>query len=149
MGEKLGNVLFGTERVDRTEFRGFIGRKQSEYDTDGNRTSERQHDGRGRYDRAYGEERREFYDSVANGDSDGSSEERQHDRFRQELHDNVGVKRPDGSSDADFARSFGNRDEHDVHDSDSSDDERYRGDSGEEHLERVGYARHRGEHVGR
>ena len=38
----------------------------------------------------------------------------------------------------DFARSFGDGDQHDIHDSDSTDDQRYRTDNSKQHGHRQG-----------
>ena len=150
MGKKLGTLseLFGTERIDRLELRRLVRGQKPEYDPYRHGTAERKDDGRSGDVGGEGEKRRESDQSEAERDPDGSTEEREDDRFRQELHDDVGIERTDGASDADFASAFRNRYEHDVHDSDASDDERYRGDAGEEYLEGSGDARDGGEHVG-
>lgn len=89
-----------------------------------------------------------MYDGVTHGDSKGSAEKSKNHRFRQELHDDVGVERSDGTADSDFASTFRHRNEHDVHNADASNDERYRSDAGKEHFKGIGHACHRREHVG-
>src|SRR5207247_9498260 len=48
--------------------------------------------------------------------------------FNQKLRENVGPVRADRHAHADFACALGHADQHDVHDSDSADYERYAGD---------------------
>src|SRR5437870_559843 len=55
--------------------------------------------------------------------------------FQQELRADVAAARADGPSDADLSRPFGDRHQHDVHDSDSADDERDRGDARQQDRE--------------
>ncbi len=128
---------------------GFVSRKQSEDDSYHHRTSKRKHDRIRGDDGGNREKRRELHDAVADRDADGASEERQHDGLGEELYDDVGIERADGAADTDFPSTLGNGNEHDVHNADTSDDERYRRDAHKEDFERIGNARHGGEHVGR
>lgn len=147
--KEVKNGLFGAQGVDGFQLRGLIGGKESEHDADHHRTTERQHDRIRGDDGGNSEKRSEFHDAVADRDAYRTSEERQYDGFRQELHDDVGIQGSNGAAYADFAGTFGDGDEHDVHDSDTSDDQGNRSDSDEEDLEGIGHARHGGQHVGR
>src|SRR5262245_46757793 len=55
----------------------------------------------------------------------------QDERFGQELHPHVIGPGSDRHTDADFASSFCDGYQHDVHDSNSTDDQRNRGDTAE------------------
>lgn len=146
---RKGFGLFGAEGVYGFQLGGLVCGQESEHDADHHRASERQRDGIRGDDRGNRQERSEFHDAVTEGDADGASEEGQYDRLGKELHHDVGIKGSDGPSDAYFPRALRDRHEHDVHDSDASDHERYRRYAHEKHFERVGNARHGGEHVGR
>src|SRR6478672_4709316 len=69
---------------------------------------------------------------------------REYYRFDQELCEHLALERTDREPDADLARSFGDRHEHDVHDPDAADEQAHGRDRGEEQRE---HSRHVGEHA--
>ena len=54
---------------------------------------------------------------------------------------------PTAQAQADFARAFRDRHEHDVHDADAADDQRYRGDAGEQRRQRIAGLLERARHL--
>ena len=58
-------------------------------------------------------------------DADSRAEEAHNDCLGQELLPDVGLMRADRDANADLSRAFGHRHQHDVHDADAADDERY------------------------
>lgn len=127
----------------------FVRGQQPEDDAYRHRTAERKDDGRSGDVGREGEERSESHESETERDPYRSTEERQHDGFGEELYDDVGIERSDGTADADFTSSFRNGYEHDVHDPYASNDERDGRDASEKDLEGSSNARYGGEHVGR
>ena len=58
-------------------------------------------------------------------DSDNAADGTQRHSFNQKLRQNIVAARADCHAHTDFARSLGHADEHDVHDSNSADQQRY------------------------
>src|SRR5256885_5911396 len=63
------------------------------------------------------------------------AEQRQQHRLDQKLHQNVALARANGHPNTDLARSLDHRNEHDVHDSDPTDQKRYRSHSEQQDRE--------------
>src|SRR5262249_20334524 len=61
-------------------------------------------------------------------EADQSASQAHRRRFNEELDQDGPAFGADGFADADFSRSFGHRDEHDVHDTDAAHEERQAGD---------------------
>ena len=59
-------------------------------------------------------------------DAEDSADQRQRRRFHEKLNQDVMPARAGRFSNADLARSLGDRDQHDIHDDDSADDQRDR-----------------------
>ena len=78
-------------------------------------------------------------DRVAQQDADHSSEGGENDGLGQELGQNVAPPPADALSQPDLARPFGDRDEHDVHDSDPAHDQ---GDSDDAREHAAGHHLH-------
>ena len=74
----------------------------------------------------------------AERDADDAAERRERRRLDEELREDVARARADREAHADLARPLGHRHEHDVHDADAADDERHRGDAGEQRGEHPG-----------
>jgi hypothetical protein len=67
------------------------------------------------------------------------AERRQDHRLDQELQQHLALQRTDGQAQADFAGTFGDADQHDVHDADAADQQADRGhgtEQGGHHLRR-------------
>ena len=73
----------------------------------------------------------------------------QQEGLHQELTQDVAGASADGETHANFARPLGHGDQHDVHDPDSSDQQRHGRHAGEEHLHRLCRLRHRFGDLGR
>src|SRR5205085_9839703 len=71
-----------------------------------------------------GERRR----ADAEGGAEDAADDRERDRFEEELQQHVTSLRADGHANADLSRPFRYRVEHDVHDADAADEYRHRGD---------------------
>ena len=56
-----------------------------------------------------------------------AADARLHHRLHQELHRDIALFGSEGAANADFTRSFRHGREHDVHDADAADQQRYRG----------------------
>ena len=72
-----------------------------------------------------------FCQAVADGDPDEAANECQHERFDQELKQDVAAVRADGFAQADLSCTLGHGYEHDVHNADTADQEAYGADAGE------------------
>ena len=81
------------------------------------------------------DEPRERDECGADRDADHAPEKCKHDRFNEKLLENVAVGCADGFSKTDFAGTFNDRYKHNVHDADTTDDERDGGDGGKEKRE--------------
>src|SRR5207249_8153913 len=57
--------------------------------------------------------------------------------LNEKLQENVAPASADRHADADFASALGDADEHDVHNADAADEQRYAGDAGEQPGHRV------------
>ena len=68
-------------------------------------------------------------------DSHQTAYNRDQHRLRQELTDNIGLPCTDRAPDTDFARSFQNRRQHDVHNADTADQQRDAGNTDHDHVE--------------
>ena len=62
----------------------------------------------------------------------------QHDGLDQELHQHLVRNRADGKADADLPRSFGYRNQHDIHDADPADQQADRGNATDQGRQRLG-----------
>src|SRR5258708_17268111 len=76
--------------------------------------------------------------AEAQRNSHQPAQRRHNPRLDQELRQHILLARADGKPDADLARAFGDRDQHDVHDSDAADDQADGRDRGEEYGENAG-----------
>ena len=70
-------------------------------------------------------------------DAEHAAADREQHGLDEELAEDVGAPRAERLADADLARPLGDGDEHDVHDADPADEQRDRGDGGEQHREDV------------
>lgn len=73
------------------------------------------------------DERNQEGGCVAERDAHDTADETQDDGFEEELEENIAGRGTNGFADADFAGTFGNGDEHNVHDADAADNKRDRG----------------------
>src|SRR5262245_10790611 len=64
----------------------------------------------------------------ADRDAEGAAGEAEDERLDEELQQHVGAARAEGLAHADLAGALGDRDQHDVHDADAADRERYERD---------------------
>src|SRR5450755_3782795 len=129
-------LLFVAEGFDGIQTRCLDGRVETEKDSDGHRHKQADQDRPGRRFR-----RQRLENELDDGryrnsenDADRASEQRQRRRLGQELENDVAAEGADGLADSDLLRPLGHGDEHDVHHSDSADQERDHGD--EDHRER-------------
>ena len=76
-------------------------------------------------------------DRHAEENTEQSTCKAEHHGFGQELCEDIAFASTHGFTQTDLARPFGDRDEHDVHDPDPTDDERDRGDPAEQQGERA------------
>jgi tetratricopeptide (TPR) repeat protein len=65
-------------------------------------------------------------ESDTDSDTNQSSDRAEDHRFCEKLHSDIAAPRPDGHADSDFTRSFSDGDQHDVHDADTTHQQRYR-----------------------
>lgn len=70
-------------------------------------------------------------ENIAKDETEEGAEETENEGFKEELEEDVHIGGADSFADADFVSTFGDGDEHDVHDSDAANDERDAGDEGE------------------
>ena len=71
-------------------------------------------------------------DELRDDEADHPAQARQRHRLDQELQQHLACDRADREADADLARAFGHRHQHDVHDPDAADDQADRGDRGDD-----------------
>src|SRR6185295_9050731 len=121
------------QRVDRIHARRAAGGPEAEEDAHGGREEEGEED-RARGDRGgpAGEPPDRLGRADAEQDADDSPGQAEDERLDQELKEDVAPAGAERLPDADLARPFGDRDEHDVHDPDAADDERDERDTGEQ-----------------
>jgi hypothetical protein len=130
------------ERIDRVEARCRRAGKEAKDDTHRGREHEGQRDDavvegkwkreRSRYRERGGQRQR---------DADRAPEQRQHDGFDQELGQHIAFEGTDRQPDADLARAFCYRHQHDVHDADAANeqaDRRYCRQQGRQRARRAG-----------
>ena len=114
--------LFVSQGINRIEKRGFIGRIKSEQHADQTGKDKRHnHVSPGNFERKRGKQFHNFHAGQSGQNADQSADQRQNDRFHQKLPANIPGFGADGHSDADFSGAFGNRNQHYVHNADSSD----------------------------
>src|SRR5665213_1180334 len=124
------------ERYDRVHARGTDRGIGSEDAADHRRETDRDRDDQQVWDRCGPDELldrrvRQHRHREAEQRADPAAEEREQDRFEQELQQHVAAAGPDRLAQADLARALGDRDQHDVHDPDPRDHERDSADRGE------------------
>src|SRR6266567_2429502 len=115
----MRRYLFVSQRIDRVEVGGFEGGVGSEHDSDDGANHQSDNDPIHRDDgRQFQHQGEDVSAGDAEADSHDSADLAQHDGFHDELRHDVAFFGADGTADADFARSFGDGHEHDVHDAD-------------------------------
>ena len=72
----------------------------------------------------WGNERNEEGGDIAEDEAHETADDAQNEGFKEELEHDVAGAGADGFADADFASAFRDGNEHDVHDADTTDDER-------------------------
>ena len=126
--------LFIAEGVDGVETAGTVGGIDAEEEADGHGEEDGDSDGVETDDGA------EVVDeggggncaAGAEGDAEQAADEGEGDGFDEELAEDVAAFCANGFAEPDLAGSFGDADEHDVHDADAADDEADKGDGAEE-----------------
>src|SRR3954451_6641188 len=78
-----------------------------------------------------------FDERKRGGEAGQAAEDGDNDRFNQDLNKDVDGGRADGLADADFTHTLGNTGEHDVHDTDTADEQ---ADAGNESATQSGIA---------
>ena len=124
--------LFVAKGVDGIELGGFTGWVETEKDADGAADGEGEDDGVGG---DYGLKVRDFADGVGGAhaaeDAEDAAEQAEGDGLDEELQEDGTALGADGHADTDFPCSFGDADQHDVHDADATDEEGHTGDGAE------------------
>lgn len=131
--------LLTSECIYRLHFRGLISGEDPEKESCADGEGESEEDlirCDNRCDRRR-DTRDDLYYTEWEGNTDEPSEDREHDGFDEELFDDISAFCADCFTDTDLFRAFRYCHEEDIHDSDSSDDERDCGDTSEEYLERT------------
>src|ERR1035437_6062029 len=128
-----GASSFVAKRLDRVERGRLACGIVAEEHADSRGEADRDEHGRGGHCRTpageMGEEQRA---RISGDESADSAEDAHHDTLDQELRQHIRPSRADRHADSDFTRTFGDGHEHDVHDADAADDQRYRRDRREQ-----------------
>src|SRR5262249_55761675 len=102
----------------------------TEDEANGHRNSERQHES------GHSEHKGEAKgagdtesNKQTNEQANAAPHKTENNGLEQELIANIAAPRPDGHTNADFARALGHRDEHDIHDPDATHRQRDRRDA--------------------
>src|SRR5688500_15072813 len=123
--EKFSWGLFVAEGVDGVEIGGFDGGIRSKNNSDDGANNEAEN---GPIDRDFGRN----FEKVSSGVSGRNSQDHpndtanfaKHNGFHDELSHDVPFLRTDGAANADLLGSFGNGDQHDVHNADAGGEKR-------------------------
>jgi len=138
--------LFKSEGINRFETCGFPRREDPENNPDEDDAPEGEEYGVGGNDGGqYIPDRIDYPETQR--DSDESGDNTDDERLYKELHEDIGLGGSDGLADTDFSGSLGHRYEHDIHDSDPSDEKGNGRNSGEEHRHGTGNSRDGTEHL--
>lgn len=125
-----GGNLFVSQGVDGVEVGGFDRGIQTEKNTDPHGEPERQQDRLQRNDRF---QAAHFGcragDKNTQPNPDTPAQKTDQDRLNQKLFANLPLLGADGDADADFAGALGHRNQHDVHNADTTYQKGYRGDA--------------------
>ena len=127
--------LLVAEGVDGAQCAGPVGGVKTEEHADEHGDTERGDDGAGLYD-GFDAHDLVMASEESTGDTEQSADAGKQDRLDEELAENVASSHPERFAHADLSGPFGHGDQHDVHDADSTDEQRDRGDCGEQDGER-------------
>src|SRR3989442_6445374 len=117
-------TLLVTERFDRIQPRSLAGRIEAEEDPDAGGEAEGEHDGFRRDEGApLGEVTDRARAAEAERDAGDPADQRERDGLDQELEQDVTPPGADRHPQADLARPLRDRDQHDVHDTDATDEQ--------------------------